>query len=79
MAFGIGQNGNQNHDCSSQRRIDDMSSRQHDRLARHTAIKLQERNDRTGEGDCTNRNTQRHFDQRLTVDLTHFANAERMR
>ena len=79
MAFGVREHDDQKHDGRSQSRIDDMTSRQHDRLARHAAVKLEEGDDRAGEGDGTNGNAQRHLHERLTVDLAHFANPEGMR
>ncbi len=40
---------------------------------------LEKGDDRAGEGDCADGHAQRHFDQRLTVDLAHFADTEGMR
>jgi hypothetical protein len=68
------------HDnADAKRRVDDMPHRQHDRLAGHASIKLQERDDRSGKGDGTDCNAKRHLDQCLRVDFAHLADTEGMR
>ena len=60
-------------------RIEDVAARQHDRLARHAPVELEEGDDRAGEGDGADGNAERHLDQRLAMDRADFADAEGIR
>ena len=53
-----------------------MTSRQRDRLAAHAARQLQEGDHRAGESDGADRDSERHFDQALPVDVTFGADVE---
>ena len=59
--------------------IQDMAQRQDDRLARHPPRKLEEGDDRAGEGDGADRRAKRHLDQALRVDRAGSADAEGIR
>ena len=57
--------------------VDDVATGQHDRLAAHIAVELEERDHRTGEGYRTDRDAQAHLDPALGEDHAAFSNAER--
>ena len=56
-----------------------MPARQHDRLAGHAPVELQERDDRAREGDGADGHTERHLEQRAAVDGADGADAEGLR
>jgi hypothetical protein len=53
-----------------------VAGRQHDRLARHAAVELEEGDDRAGKGDGADGNAEAHLDQRLAVDGADGTDAE---
>ena len=66
----------QHRQQNAQPQVQHMLTLEHDGRARHAAIKLRKGNHRTREGDGTNRETQRHFNQRRALDIAAHANAE---
>ena len=59
--------------------IEEMPARQHDRLAGHAAVELQERDDRAREGDGADGDAERHLEQRAAMDRADGADAEGLR
>ncbi len=53
-----------------------MAGRQQDRLSRHVAVELRERDERAREGDRADGRADRHLDQALRVDRAWNADAE---
>jgi hypothetical protein len=77
MAFGACQHDDEEDDQQQkQAALMTVAERQHDRLAGHAAVELQEGDDRAGKGDGADGDAERHFDQRLGVDLADLADAE---
>jgi hypothetical protein len=60
----------QAEDARKRRQIDDVPPRQHDRRSGHIAVQLQERDDRTREGDRTDRDAEAHLDPADRENLT---------
>ena len=69
----------QQHQPQRQGDVDQVARRQDDRCATHVAVQLGEGDDRAGEGDGPNGDTQRQLDDRLQLDPTHpVGDAERV-
>ena len=56
-----------------------MAVWQHDGLAGHPPVELKESDDRTGEGNGTDGQAKRHFDQARPVNMAVFDDAESLR
>ncbi len=71
--------GDQHHQQHRQRDVDNVPARQHDRLAGHAAVELQEGDDGPGEGEGADRGPERHLDETAPLDVAGRADAERLR
>ena len=67
------------HERDAEAEIDDMALRQHDRLAGHASVELQEGDDRAGERHRADGEAERHFDEAGAVNVAALADAEGLR
>ena len=59
----VDQKHDQHDQRDAERDVDDVARRQHDRLAGHAPVELEEGDDRTGEGDGADGDAEAHLDQ----------------
>ena len=68
MAFSAHEPEDQNDDGDGEGNVDRVTRGKDDRRAAHAAGELQKRDHRAGEGDCADRDAERHLDQVRLVD-----------